>query len=67
MSKRFVFVNGVELTPANYESLVGYGTSLERAVNNACDAFYDGTTEDERAAGILTKHGLDKILIKEAE
>ena len=63
--ERKVFVNDVELTPENYEKLVGYGTSLERAVDNACDAFYDGTTEEERSKGILTRCGYDKIFIVE--
>lgn len=67
MSKRIVMVDNVELTPDNYEKLIGYGTQLERAVDNACDAFYDGTTEEERRQGIITEYGCHEILIREVE
>ena len=63
--KRIVYINGIELTQKNYEKLLGYGTSLERAVDNACDAFYDGTTETDRRQGITTQHYCDKIFIIE--
>ena len=66
-SNRIVMVDNVELTPDNYEKLIGYGTRLERAVDNACDAFYDGTTEEERRQGIITEYGCHEILIREVE
>lgn len=65
--KRFVYVDGVEVSPTNYEELLGYGTGLERAVNNACDEFYDGTTAQERVKGMLTRHYEHEIFIKEVE
>lgn len=58
-------IDGKELTPTNYGELIGYGTGLERAVDNACDAFYDGTTALERESGICTNYGHCEILIKE--
>lgn len=67
MSKRIVMVDNVELTHDNYGELIGYGTRLERAVDNACDAFYDGTAKDEREHGIVTACGIHEILIREVE
>lgn len=65
MKERKVFVNGIEVTAENYGKVIGYGTALERAVDDALDAFYDCTAEDERAAGISTTGGGAKIFIIE--